>query len=146
MVVAVGAPSPWRREVPGEPAAFRPAAGEVAAAAVGLGAPARREDDLVLAVHELLVNAWEHGHRGALDPPIRVEVARDLDGAVTVRVADAARGGRWHPDALPAIGDPGGGRGRGLAIVRALAGEVTVTAGEDGTAVTLTLPRGGAAC
>jgi anti-sigma regulatory factor (Ser/Thr protein kinase) len=145
-VVAVGAPSPWRREVPGQPAAFRPAAGEIAAAAVWLGAPARCEDDLVLAVHELLVNAWEHGHRRALDPPIRIEVARDPDGAVSVRVADAARGGRWQPDAPPVIADPGAGRGRGLAIVRALAGEVAVAADTDGTAVTLTLPCGGAGC
>ncbi len=137
------APPAWRREVAGDPAAFRVAATEVATAAVDLGVPAGRRDELTLAVHELVVNAWEHGHLGAPEPPIRVEVARRDDGAVTVRVADAAVGGRWDPDVPTGPADTD--RGRGLAIVRALADEVTVAAAEHRTVVTLTMSRGGAA-
>jgi anti-sigma regulatory factor (Ser/Thr protein kinase) len=141
----------WCCEVPGEPVAFRPAAAATAAAAVGLGVAAGRRDELTLAVHEVLVNAWEHGHLGAPEPRIHVEVARDDDGTVTIDVVDVARGGGWDPDVTPATAEPvagrrhvdGGGhaadRGRGLLIARRLVDDVTVAAGRDGAVVTLTM-------
>jgi anti-sigma regulatory factor (Ser/Thr protein kinase) len=131
----------WQLEILGEPTALRPAAARAAAAAVELGVAAERRDDLLLAVHELLTNAWEHGHRGAPTPRIRIEVARGDDGAVTVRVTDAAVGGGWHPDVDDAPADPGAERGRGLVIARALVDELAVAADEPGTVVSLTLGR-----
>jgi anti-sigma regulatory factor (Ser/Thr protein kinase) len=143
-VTRADAPPPWRREVSGDPAVFRSAAAAAAATAVGLGIPADRRDDLTLAVHELLVNAWEHGHLGGTEPPLRVEVARGDADAVTVRVVDAAVGGRWDPGVLAAPADPGADRGRGWAIVRALVDEVAVTAGGAGTVVSLMIRADGA--
>jgi anti-sigma regulatory factor (Ser/Thr protein kinase) len=142
-VTRADAPPPWRREVSGDPAVFRSAAAAAAATAVGLGIPADRRDDLTLAVHELLVNAWEHGHLGVSQPPIRVEVARRDDGAVIVRVEDAAVGGRWDPAVLDGPADRGADRGRGLAIARALVEEVAAAAAaEHRTVVSLTVRRG----
>jgi anti-sigma regulatory factor (Ser/Thr protein kinase) len=141
-VIGTRSPRPWRFEVPGEPAALRPSASAVVAAAIDLGVPADRRDDVTLAVHEVLVNAWEHGHLGVSQPPIRVEVARRDDGAVIVRVEDAAVGGRWDPAVLDGPADRGADRGRGLAIARALVEEVAAAAAEHRTVVSLTVRRG----
>jgi anti-sigma regulatory factor (Ser/Thr protein kinase) len=135
-------PPAWQLATPGDPTSLRRSAAAVAAAAVDAGVSAGRCDQLALAVHELLLNAWEHGHLGAPEPRIRVAVARRDDGEVTVRVVDTARGGRWDPDVSAAPVDAD--RGRGLTIARALVDEVTVLAAEDRTVVTLTMCRGGA--
>jgi anti-sigma regulatory factor (Ser/Thr protein kinase) len=134
-------PPAWQLEVAGEPAALRPAAARAAAAAVELGVAAERRADLVLAVHEVLANAWEHGHGGAPTPRIRVEVVRGDDGAVTVHVADRAVGGGWHPDVHGMPADPGAERGRRLVIARALVDELAVAVDEPGTVVSLTIGR-----
>ncbi len=79
--------------------------------------------DVVLAVSEAAANAIEHGHDGQA-APVEVTLAI-MDGHLTGSVRD---GGTWKAP----HGDPS--RGRGLAIMRALAGDVSVTHG-DGTTV-----------
>jgi anti-sigma regulatory factor (Ser/Thr protein kinase) len=136
----------WRREVPGEPTALRPAATAAAAEAVRCGVAADREPWLALAIHEALANAREHGHLGAVDVHLRVEVAVEATDAVAVRVADLALGGAWAPDGSR---DDGGGpgaigageRGRGLVLIRALADGLAVSSGDEGTELTLRFHR-----
>jgi anti-sigma regulatory factor (Ser/Thr protein kinase) len=129
------AAEPVRLEVRGGPSALRPAADRVVAAfAVGVAAPRRAE--LVLAVHELLANALEHGHLGDPALPVVVEVVRDEAGAATVRVVDRARGGRWSPAVTP---PRLAARGRGLELVRAVGDGLRVLSGSDRTVVELTV-------
>jgi serine/threonine-protein kinase RsbW len=136
----------WRREVPGEPTALRPAATAAAAEAVRCGVAADREPWLALAIHEALANACEHGHLGAVDAHLRVEVAVEDADAVAVRVADLALGGAW----VPAGSRDGGGapgavgaeeRGRGLVLIQALADALVVRSGDEGTELTLRFHR-----
>ncbi|HEY0533019.1 MAG TPA: SpoIIE family protein phosphatase [Actinoplanes sp.] len=81
--------------------------------------------DLTVAVSEAAANAIEHPVEPA-EPVITVEASID-DGVATVTVSDT---GRWKP------ADAAGFRGRGLALIGALA-ELSVARTEDGTSVTL---------
>ncbi len=89
--------------------------------------------DVLIAVGELTANAVEHAH--APDAPgwLVVELERRGD-AVRLRVADD---GAWRD------GESAPGRGRGLAIVRRLAGDVAIERSPAGTAVTATIPAHG---
>jgi uncharacterized protein len=128
-----------RLAVTGGAAALRSAAEQVAALAVVAGGSPGRRDDLVLAVHELLANALEHGHRGDGTIPIVVEVVPGAGGGAMVRVADTAVDGPWDAArthataAAPADAE----RGRGLSIVTALTDELTVDVRVDATVVAI---------
>lgn len=102
--------------VRGRTEALRTAAdGIVAHIADALGAPGRREH-AVLAVHEVLANALEHGHLGDPRMPIVVEVEKAATGTV-VRITDRARRGPWAgPRAGPAAA-AWATRGRGWRLV-----------------------------
>jgi anti-anti-sigma factor len=94
--------------------------------ALGMG-----EQDRVgvtVAVGEACANAAEHAYRGTEPGPMRVTAAVDVDGVLTVTVADE---GTWRPPDR----DPGD-RGRGLLIMRQLVDGMVVR-GEHGTTVTL---------
>jgi anti-anti-sigma factor len=80
---------------------------------------------VVLASGEACANSIEHAY-GAADAELDV-VAVMADGTMTVSVHDS---GRWRPPR-------GQHRGRGLALMRELMDDVTVTHGEDGTTVQL---------
>ena len=108
-----------------------------------LGLAPARVDDLRLAVHECLVNAFEHGHLGDAGEEILVEVVADGHGVVTVRVRDRARGGGWDPAprARPAGATPSvlAERGRGLALVVALTDDCTIHTDPGATTVAFRL-------
>ncbi len=81
--------------------------------------------DIALATSEAASNAIEHAY-GARESTFAVRCERH-DGEVAVAVED---GGRWRTSTPY-------GRGRGLAIMRALMDSVDIDRGEEGTAVTL---------
>lgn len=131
---------PVRFAVTGGPAALRPAAERAADAAVARGAVGAPRDALVLAIHELLANALEHGHLGDATIPVVVEVAVSGAGALTVRVEDRARGGAWHRTPPPAPPAPSlAERGRGLGLARAGSHRLRVLPAPDRTVVALTV-------
>lgn len=88
-------------------------------------------DDVVLVLNELVTNAIEHGHRGAV-APVNVDVEiRSEDLGLTV-----GDHGTWLDPA------PQEHRGRGLDIARALAsGPTEVHRTAVGTEVSTVLPR-----
>ncbi len=88
-------------------------------------------DDVRFTLGEAVANTVEHAYPPGRPGEFEYRVARDADGAVAVRVADA---GRWREP-----GDPGF-RGRGLAMIRAMARDVRVDAGPTGTTVAFRLP------
>jgi anti-sigma regulatory factor (Ser/Thr protein kinase) len=110
------------------------------------GLQPRRRAAAELAVHEALCNALEHGHRGASEPPIEVELRRLHADRVVVHVVDSALGGPWSPPAdtgtdersTAAATDRTGQRGRGLGLMRAGCDELRVTSEPGATRVALT--------
>ena len=82
--------------------------------------------DVVLAIHEAVVNALEHS--GGTQPVV-VRGTR-LDGLVAVEVLDS---GSWKAPELPAPE----GRGRGLALIRDLVTNAEIITRTDGTTVRL---------
>ncbi|MGW1560469.1 SpoIIE family protein phosphatase [Streptomyces sp. NPDC002144] len=89
--------------------------------------PRRVAQDVLIAAGEACANAIEHGHRDTPGGDVRLAAEASTD-TVRVTVADT---GSWKP------GDPDSTphRGRGIAMMRALAGDVTITPGPDGTTV-----------
>jgi serine/threonine-protein kinase RsbW len=88
-------------------------------------------DAVVLAAYEAMVNVVSHAydeHAGELD--LCAELADDV---LTVTVADQ---GSWKP---PSPG-PSLHGGRGLTLIRGLAGEVDLVTGERGTRVRMSWP------
>jgi anti-sigma regulatory factor (Ser/Thr protein kinase) len=133
-VTGVGA----RWQVTGGLAGLAAAADRAVAQATALGVPDVRASGLRLAVHECLVNAREHGHLGADDLPIELEVDRDGQGTVVVRIADAAVTGPWLRSP-----DTGDGRwrdrGRGRLLVAAGVDEIRCSSMPGRTLVELRL-------
>lgn len=131
-----------RVEVAGPPPRLRVTAAAVAAYVVAAGVASARRDDVELAVHECLCNAIEHGQLGAVDPPVLVEVIQGPPAAqgraqVSVRVTDAACGGRWESPVDTARTRPLATRGRGLQLVRACCDTLEVATADGATTVTL---------
>ncbi|MBM7804380.1 anti-sigma regulatory factor (Ser/Thr protein kinase) [Geodermatophilus bullaregiensis] len=96
----------------------------------GTGLPSDEVEDLVLAASEAAINAVEHSHSSEPFFEVCVEIAH---GVVTILVQDH---GRWRPPV------PDSSRGRGLAMMHALA-DTTVTPGEHGTTVVIRSRRPG---
>jgi serine/threonine-protein kinase RsbW len=87
--------------------------------------------DVLLGVNEALANCAEHAYRGHADGDITMHATYDdAAGRVHVQISDR---GRWLP--RPAV--VRNHRGRGLALMRALADQCTVDRGTDGTTVRL---------
>lgn len=95
---------------------------EVAAWARTTGVDETTIEDLVLLVSELLTNAVRHGSGARA----RMVVAR-IGDTIDVRVDDDG------PTGSPAPPRPAGDHGRGLAIVRAIAQDLTLEHGPAGT-------------
>jgi anti-sigma regulatory factor (Ser/Thr protein kinase) len=89
-----------------------------------------RQGDVLLAVSEAAANAIEHGSASDARRVISVELTR-RDDALTAAVADT---GRWLLDSTRG---PTRGRGRGYAIMEALATEVIVHRAWVGSTVEL---------
>lgn len=115
--------------LPGELAGMRKVVRDWAAAA---GLSGEQLEDLQLVVGEAAANAIEHGYRSGEPGSVDVWLSRDEAGAVRGRVRDY---GTWRPQPQ----DPGD-RGRGLALIRALANQVSLNRRSDGTEVAFTMP------
>ncbi|MCV7137121.1 ATP-binding protein [Mycobacterium hodleri] len=87
--------------------------------------------DVLLGVNEALANCAEHAYHGRGDGDISMHATYD-DAAqrVHVKISDH---GRWRPRAAVVCSH----RGRGLALMRALADQCTVDRGAAGTTVRL---------
>lgn len=97
----------------------------------GLPLTESRCADVLLGVNEALANCAEHAYHGRDDGDITMHATYD-DAAQRVRVKISDRG-RWRPRAAVVRSH----RGRGLALMRALADQCTVDRGDDGTTVRL---------
>jgi anti-sigma regulatory factor (Ser/Thr protein kinase) len=88
---------------------------------------------LMVAVGEACANAVEHAYRGSGEGHVHVRAEVDVDGLLTVTVADD---GTWRPPDR----DPGD-RGRGLLIMRQLVDTVHIegAGARGGTGTTVTL-------
>lgn len=94
--------------------------------------PAAAIDDdtaaqVLLAVGEAASNCVEHARRGDRCPVLMVVTAEIVAQGLVVSIAD---NGRWHPPRHTAPH-----RGNGIAVMKALCDEVTITPTEDGTRV-----------
>ncbi len=96
----------------------------------GLGMSEQDRVGVMVAVGEACANAAEHAYRGTDPGPMSVVAEVDIDGLLTVTVADR---GTWRPPDH----DPGD-RGRGLLIMRQLVDTVLLQE-EQGTTLTLRL-------
>lgn len=99
------------------------------AAGADLNAGPDLAEDIVLAVDEAVTNAVEHAYRDRSPGPVRLW-ARDTGAGLTVVVGDY---GCWRTPALDL-----GHRGRGLSVIRLLAGRLDLACTPAGTTVTMT--------
>ena len=91
------------------------------------GLPAELADALTLASYEAIANAVEHAYAGGEPGLLSVRIGRDEDDVVAV-VSDH---GTWRAPRAESL------RGRGLALMEAMAKEMTVTRTDGGTTVEL---------
>lgn len=135
VVVARLMPPPLRIAIEADPKRLAPLRRAVAAWAAQCGMGPDAVSDLQLTVGEAATNSIEHAYlpedtdgRAGVD----LDLALTADGSVAVRVTD---GGRWRPPPP----DPGY-RGRGIALIRELAGDVHIDPSDSGTTVRFLLP------
>ncbi len=135
---------PLRHQIAGGTGALRPLARQIVAWLVAAGLAPGRVDRVELAVHEVLANAFEHGHLADPRVPIDIRVVPVRAGAEVV-VTDRALAGRWE---LPPAGDPADARqedplpavrGRGLALAAAAVDGLDLRPEAACTVVTLRL-------
>jgi PAS domain S-box-containing protein len=91
------------------------------------GLPPGTVQNILVAAGEACANAIEHGHRDAPGNDVRLR-AEALVGDLRVTITDSGRWKRPQPD-------PHAHRGRGVALMRALMQQVTITPGPSGTTV-----------
>ncbi|MGV9253856.1 ATP-binding protein [Streptomyces sp. NPDC003697] len=89
--------------------------------------PPRTRQNVLVAVGEACANAIEHGHRHTRGATVRLR-AEASAGDLLLVVADSGAWRAPQPEAHPH-------RGRGMALMRALMQQVTVTPGPSGTTV-----------
>jgi PAS domain S-box-containing protein len=137
LVIARYLPAPLQAEIPAQPEQLAVMRREVRAWATAVGLPEESIYDLQLALGEAVANAIEHAYRDQRPGSVTYRLALTDTRDVRARVRDH---GAWQPPAH----DPGF-RGRGLELLHALAGEVTVGRADpeidpDGTVVEFTMP------
>jgi PAS domain S-box-containing protein len=126
-------PERYRALVPASARELSPLRRSFRAWLVGAGLDDEAIDDVLLATSEAATNAVEHAYRDVVgDRPLVGVAAVATDDGVRVEVRDA---GRWK--ARPSQTT----RGRGLAIARALLGDVEVRTGPSGTTVSFSSGR-----
>lgn len=133
LILARRRPPPLELAIPPRPDELRRVRVALASWAASAGLAPTVLDDLQLAVGEAVANSVEHAFpAGAADgATVRCRVHRPDGGPIEVRVTDT---GRWRsPPADP------GDRGRGLALIRAVARDVSVDGGPAGSTVGFTI-------
>jgi anti-anti-sigma factor len=116
-------PPPLRRRVNAEPMALRQLRADAARWSAETGLSAELHQDLSLALGEAVANSVEHASATA----VTYSVTRSADGGLEVVVHDD---GTWRPE--PADNSH---RGRGIAIITALAEEIAIDDDDLGTTV-----------
>ncbi|MEJ8281109.1 SpoIIE family protein phosphatase [Pseudonocardia spirodelae] len=135
VVVARLMPPPLRIAIEADPKRLAPLRRAVAGWAAQCGMGPDAVSDLQLTVGEAVTNAIEHAYLPADTDRcagVDLDLALTADGSVAVRVTDC---GRWRPPPP----DPGY-RGRGIALIRELAGDVHIEPSDTGTTVRFLLP------
>jgi len=98
-----------------------------------IGVDDATRDDVILAVGEAVANAIDHGSRQDRTQIVKIEIAvRGSD--IVASVSDS---GQWQPG----IDGFFNGRGRGHLVMEGLAADVDIDTDQQGTVVTLQLPR-----
>jgi anti-sigma regulatory factor (Ser/Thr protein kinase) len=128
-ILAYRRPLPLKLRFPARPAEIAPARAALRRWLAIAGARPQRSTDVLLAVGEAVSNAVEHGHRA--DPDGLITLSAALTGA-TLEI-DVTDTGQWKTPV------PDGLRGRGIALMRSLMDNITVTPGEHGTTVRLSV-------
>lgn len=117
--------------VPAVKESFRGVISEIARLGDRLHLDPEATFSLKVAVGEAVTNVIEHAY--AEQPgPMRV-IAKQTDGELTITIQDSGRWRTWRPE----------GRGRGLRIIRALAGGVELDTSVRGTTLTIRMPLPG---
>ena len=122
---------PFGRELPADLRQLSAVRRELAAWLAAQGADEDTRQDLVLAASEAAANAAEHGSGGRPEARVRVRASVEA-GDVVLAVHDD---GPWRPP----VASPE--RGRGLAIIRALVGDLQVDQGGPGRPGTTVVVR-----
>lgn len=125
-------PAPYRGDVPALPEELRTLRRRVADWSQDTGLDVDQSDDLQFALGEAVANSVEHAYRDGASGDVGIALERLGDGAVAVTVTDT---GSWR---LPPA-DPGY-RGRGLAVIRAVATDVEIEPGAAGSRVAFRVP------
>ncbi|MDX6647846.1 MAG: Histidine kinaselike ATPase domain, partial [Miltoncostaeaceae bacterium] len=92
----------------------------------------------ILAAHEAVANAVEHGSTDGADVEVRFSVTR---AQAAIWVIDGGRPGAALPLGAPAPPPPASSRGRGLMIMRALADRLETWPAGAGAAVLMEFRR-----
>jgi PAS domain S-box-containing protein len=121
-------PAPLRIEVPATPDQLSDVRGLLGSWLRATGIADELAGDIVLVVNEACTNSIEHGYRATAPGWMIVEVEAKGRG-VRIRITDF---GSWKlPDANPRV------RGRGVPLMRAVSGDVTLEGTATGTTVTM---------
>ncbi|MGQ0483649.1 MAG: SpoIIE family protein phosphatase [Pseudonocardia sp.] len=131
LVVARLLPAPVRERRPAVPQQLGAVRRVVKQWALAAALPEQLTGDLQLALGEALANAVEHAYGDVGIGDVAFELDRGVDGSVRVGVRDW---GSWRP-----APSENGHRGRGLAMIRALATDVSVDTRGPGTRLRFTL-------
>ena len=121
-------PAPLQLDVPATPDQLSDLRGELGRWLRATGIPDDLAGDIVLVVNEACTNSIEHAYRAVA--PGRVQVCAEAKGrGILIKVTDF---GSWKlPDANPRT------RGRGVPLMRAVSGDVTLDGTATGTTVTM---------
>lgn len=119
-------PAPLKMDVPARPDQLSDIRDQLARWLLATGIPSDLAGDIVLVVNEACTNSIEHGYRAT--PPGRIFVYVEAKGRrICIRIADF---GSWKlPDVNPRL------RGRGVPLMRAVSGDVTLDGTSTGTTV-----------
>ncbi|MBJ7337923.1 SpoIIE family protein phosphatase [Mycolicibacterium sp.] len=122
-------PAPLEIDVVATPDQLSDVRGQLTRWLRATGIPDDLAGDIVLVVNEACTNSIEHGYRATA--PGRMLVCAEAKGrGISIRVTDF---GSWkQPDANPRT------RGRGVPLMRAVSGDVTLDGTSRGTTVTMT--------
>jgi len=120
-------PAPLEMAFPAESAQLAPVRKALRSWLAQCQLPPQTVQNVLVSAGEACANAIEHGHRQAPGDTIRLRAEAFVDD-LHLTVVDT---GRW----MPPQPEPNAHRGRGIALMRAMMQQVTITPGPAGTTV-----------